>query len=209
MTVTIALSCIAVLLALACWPWLIGRPPVAHYVVYGASLAASLRLLGAALHDLLSAAAPVRDTCRSGCRGSARISASMRCRRSSWSWSISAPRRRACSRSATGGTSKRRSACCRSIRPFLAGMNLVVLADDAFTFLVSWEFMSLTSWALVMAHHRVRDNVHAGYVYLRDGELRHARAAARLRPARRPRRRLCLRGHPRRASVRRPSPRWC
>ena len=49
---------------------------------------------------------------------------------------------------------------------FLAGMNLVVLADDAFTFLISWEFMSLTSWALVMAHHRVRDNVHAGYVYL-------------------------------------------
>ncbi len=49
---------------------------------------------------------------------------------------------------------------------FLAGMNLVVLADDAFTFLVSWEFMSLTSWALVMAHHRIRDNVYAGYVYL-------------------------------------------
>ena len=49
---------------------------------------------------------------------------------------------------------------------FLAGMNLVVLADDAFTFLVSWEFMSLSSWALVMAHHRIRDNVHAGYVYL-------------------------------------------
>ena len=49
---------------------------------------------------------------------------------------------------------------------FLAGMNLVVLADDAFTFLVSWEFMSLSSWALVMAHHRVRDNVRAGYVYL-------------------------------------------
>lgn len=49
---------------------------------------------------------------------------------------------------------------------FLAGMNLVVLADDAFTFLVAWEFMSLTSWALVMAHHRERDNIHAGYVYL-------------------------------------------
>ncbi len=49
---------------------------------------------------------------------------------------------------------------------FLAGMNLVVLADDAFTFLVSWEFMSLSSWALVMAHHRERDNVEAGYVYL-------------------------------------------
>ena len=37
---------------------------------------------------------------------------------------------------------------------FLAGMNLVVLAADAFTFLFAWEFMSLSSWALVMAHHR-------------------------------------------------------
>jgi hydrogenase-4 component B len=49
---------------------------------------------------------------------------------------------------------------------FLAGMNLVVLADDAFTFLFSWEFMSLASWALVMAHHRERDNACAGYVYI-------------------------------------------
>lgn len=49
---------------------------------------------------------------------------------------------------------------------FLAGMNLVVLADDAFTFLLSWEFMSLASWALVMAHHREQDNTRAGYIYL-------------------------------------------
>ena len=49
---------------------------------------------------------------------------------------------------------------------FLAGMNLVVLADDAFTFLLSWEFMSLSSWALVMAHHREADNARAGYIYL-------------------------------------------
>jgi len=49
---------------------------------------------------------------------------------------------------------------------FLAGMHLVVLADDAFTFLLSWEFMSLASWALVLAHHRDRDNLRAGYVYL-------------------------------------------
>ncbi len=49
---------------------------------------------------------------------------------------------------------------------FLAGMTLVLLADDAFTFLFSWEFMSLSSWALVMAHYRSRDNLHAGYVYL-------------------------------------------
>jgi len=49
---------------------------------------------------------------------------------------------------------------------FLAGMNLVVLADDAFTFLFTWEFMSLSSWALVMAHDKVKENVRAGYVYL-------------------------------------------
>ena len=49
---------------------------------------------------------------------------------------------------------------------FLAGMTLVVLADDAYTFLFSWEFMSLTSWALVVSHPRIAENVRAGYVYL-------------------------------------------
>src|SRR3990170_7750260 len=49
---------------------------------------------------------------------------------------------------------------------FLAGMNLVVIADDAFTFLFTWEFMSLSSWALVMAHDHVRANLRAGYVYI-------------------------------------------
>jgi formate hydrogenlyase subunit 3/multisubunit Na+/H+ antiporter MnhD subunit len=49
---------------------------------------------------------------------------------------------------------------------YLAGMNLVVLGDDAFTFLLSWEFMSLTSWALVVAHHREPGNTRAGYIYL-------------------------------------------
>ncbi|MGZ6050158.1 MAG: proton-conducting transporter transmembrane domain-containing protein, partial [Phenylobacterium sp.] len=49
---------------------------------------------------------------------------------------------------------------------FLAGMNLVVLANDAFSFLVVWEAMSLSSWALVMARHREPGNSHAAYVYL-------------------------------------------
>lgn len=49
---------------------------------------------------------------------------------------------------------------------FLTGMNLVLLADDAFTFLLCWEFMSLASWALVMTHHRVEENRRAGYVYI-------------------------------------------
>jgi formate hydrogenlyase subunit 3/multisubunit Na+/H+ antiporter MnhD subunit len=49
---------------------------------------------------------------------------------------------------------------------FLAGMNLVLIADDAYTFLLSWEFMSLASWALVMAHHREGKNLRAGLVYI-------------------------------------------
>jgi formate hydrogenlyase subunit 3/multisubunit Na+/H+ antiporter MnhD subunit len=49
---------------------------------------------------------------------------------------------------------------------FLAGMTLVLLAADAFSFLVSWEFMSLTSWALVLSHHRDENNQRAGYVYI-------------------------------------------
>jgi hydrogenase-4 component B len=49
---------------------------------------------------------------------------------------------------------------------FLAGMNLVVVADDAFTFLLSWEFMSLTSWALVVSHDRSAETLRAGLVYI-------------------------------------------
>src|SRR5690606_28144739 len=37
---------------------------------------------------------------------------------------------------------------------------------DAFTFLVGWEFMSLASWALVLAHHRESGNARAGFIYI-------------------------------------------
>jgi formate hydrogenlyase subunit 3/multisubunit Na+/H+ antiporter MnhD subunit len=49
---------------------------------------------------------------------------------------------------------------------FLAAMNLVVVAGDAYSFLFAWELMSLMSWALVMTHHRVQKTAHAGFVYL-------------------------------------------
>lgn len=49
---------------------------------------------------------------------------------------------------------------------FLAGMNLVLLANDAFAFLLGWEFMSLASWALVVSQHRESGNQQAGLVYL-------------------------------------------
>lgn len=49
---------------------------------------------------------------------------------------------------------------------FLAAMGLVLLAADAFGFLLSWEVMSLLSWALVLTHHREEDIRKAAYVYL-------------------------------------------
>lgn len=49
---------------------------------------------------------------------------------------------------------------------FLAAMNLVVLAADAYSFLLAWELMSLSSWALVMSRHRAPGTAHAGFVYL-------------------------------------------
>ena len=49
---------------------------------------------------------------------------------------------------------------------FLASMVLVVVADDAYAFMVMWETMALSSFFLVIAEHRVADNRRAGYLYL-------------------------------------------
>ena len=49
---------------------------------------------------------------------------------------------------------------------FLAAMNLVIIAADAYSFLLFWELMSLASWALVMAHHEEVETRQAGNVYL-------------------------------------------
>jgi hydrogenase-4 component B len=49
---------------------------------------------------------------------------------------------------------------------FLAGMSLVLVAADAFTFLLSWELMSLASWLLVLASHRERETGNAALLYL-------------------------------------------
>ena len=49
---------------------------------------------------------------------------------------------------------------------FLAGMLLVVLADDAFLFMVAWELMSLSSYFLVAFHHEHAANRRAAFLYL-------------------------------------------
>jgi hydrogenase-4 component B len=49
---------------------------------------------------------------------------------------------------------------------FVAAMNVVLLAQDAFSFLVGWEVMSLASWALVVSEDRNAANRYAGIVYI-------------------------------------------
>jgi len=49
---------------------------------------------------------------------------------------------------------------------FLAAMLLVVLADDAFLFMVAWELMSLSSYFLVAFHHDNAANRRAAFLYL-------------------------------------------
>ncbi len=55
---------------------------------------------------------------------------------------------------------------CLQYHLFLAGMALVVLADDAYAFMVAWEVMALASYFLVIANHRVPAIRRAGYLYL-------------------------------------------
>ena len=49
---------------------------------------------------------------------------------------------------------------------FLASMALVLLADDAYAFMVAWESMALSSFFLVTTDHRHTEIRSAGYLYL-------------------------------------------
>lgn len=55
---------------------------------------------------------------------------------------------------------------CLQYHLFLASMALVVLADDAYVFMVMWETMALSSFFLVTANHRIAEIRRAGYLYL-------------------------------------------
>lgn len=49
---------------------------------------------------------------------------------------------------------------------FMASMALVLLADDAYLFMVAWESMALSSYFLVTTDHKVPEIRKAGYLYL-------------------------------------------
>ena len=49
---------------------------------------------------------------------------------------------------------------------FLAAMVMVMLAADAYTFMLAWEVMALSSYFLVLSQHRLEEIRAAGFLYL-------------------------------------------
>jgi len=163
---TLVLLCIGALFGVSALAIAIGRSAVATPIVYGSSLVASLLSCLTGIAHLLSGSAAERLTLPLGLPWLGthfRLDAL-----SAYFLAVVGLGTFAASLFALGygRHEKTPSRVLPFYSAFLAGMNLVVLADDAFSFLVSWEFMSLSSWALVMAHHREPENVRAGYVYL-------------------------------------------
>ena len=55
---------------------------------------------------------------------------------------------------------------CLHYHLFLVGMAMVMLADDAYAFMVTWELMALASFFLVTTNHRIAEIRRAGFLYL-------------------------------------------
>lgn len=165
--VGILLGCAAAFLAVAVSGGALSRRDAGRRVVYGASIAISALACGVAITQLVSNSGPASTM--SLPLGLPWIGAHFRLDTLSAFFVIVIDLAAAAASLFALGYGKHESEPQRILPfypAFLAGMNLVLIADDAFSFLVSWEFMSLASWALVLAHHRIRENVTAAYVYL-------------------------------------------
>ena len=55
---------------------------------------------------------------------------------------------------------------CLQYHLFLASMGFVLLANDAYGFMVAWETMALSSYFLVTTQHRIPEIRRAGFLYL-------------------------------------------
>jgi hydrogenase-4 component B len=163
---SLPLLSVAVLLALSLFSVGRSRTPRVSTTVYGAAAAVSLLLFLDALVHLVSGAPPLTASLPLGLPW---IGAHFRLDALS-AFFLAVVNLGAASASLYGIGYGAHEKAPQRVLPFypafVAAMNLVVISDDAFTFLLSWEFMSLTSWALVMAHHKERDNAAAGYIYL-------------------------------------------
>ena len=131
----------------------IGRRPRAHYVVYGVSLAASL----IACHGRGAARSSSPRRRAGGVTlplGLPWLGAHFRIDALAAFFSCggrSRPRRRACSRSATGATSRRRCAC--AVHPPSSPVRTWSCSPTTPSASDLPNRASLSSWALVMAHH--------------------------------------------------------
>jgi formate hydrogenlyase subunit 3/multisubunit Na+/H+ antiporter MnhD subunit len=166
MALTIILACTAALLLLSPLAIALDRTPLARIAVYGLALVIAATALSLALWRLLAQGPPGTLTLPLGLPW---LGAHFRLDALSAFFLVVVDFGAATASFYALGYGKHEQTPLR-VLPFyplfLASMNLVVIADDAFTFLFSWEFMSLSSWALVMAHEHVRENVRAGYIYI-------------------------------------------
>jgi len=55
---------------------------------------------------------------------------------------------------------------CLEYHIFLASMTMVLVADDAYAFMVVWETMALSSFFLVISNHRIPEIRNAGFIYM-------------------------------------------
>jgi formate hydrogenlyase subunit 3/multisubunit Na+/H+ antiporter MnhD subunit len=167
MPVAVALTAVAALLGAAALAMVLHRWRSASHLVYLVCLIASIALLGVACSQLLAAADPPPGIALP--IGLPWIGAHFRIDALSAFFLLVTNLGGAGASLFAMGYGEHETAPGRVLPfypAFLAGMNLVVLADDAFTFLVAWEFMSLSSWALVMAHHTEAENRRAGLIYI-------------------------------------------
>jgi formate hydrogenlyase subunit 3/multisubunit Na+/H+ antiporter MnhD subunit len=165
--IALILLCVAVLLAAAVGAVILARSALATPIVYGAACIASAAALLIALAHLIGA--PEDSSALILPLGLPWLGAHFRIDALSAPFLVIVNLGGAAASLYGLGYGRHESAPGRVLpffAAFLAGMNLVVMADDAFSFLLSWEFMSLVSWALVMAHHREAENTRAGYIYL-------------------------------------------
>ena len=161
------LICIAALLAIAVAAILLARAKAATPIVYGAAFLASLVALALALQHLLAAPSDAAEIVLP--LGLPWLGAHFRLDALSALFLVVVNLGGAAASLYGIGYGRHESAPARVLpffAAFLAGMNLVVLAADAFSFLLGWEFMSLVSWALVLSHHRVAENARAALIYL-------------------------------------------
>jgi hydrogenase-4 component B len=166
MPALVGLWCVATLLGLSAAAIVVARIAAGRFVVYGVSFAVSLAGLANGLHVLIGTPIPEPVVLPLALPG---IGAHFRVDALAAFFLVVANLGGAAASLYALGYGRHEQSPLR-VLPFfpayLAGMNLVVLADDAFSFLIAWEFMSLTSWALVLANHRAAENRRAGLIYL-------------------------------------------